>query len=389
MKKAILITLIAFTVNGLHAQWQEMNGPAAPAISLLTNGTDVFAGCGNISAATGVRLSSDNGLNWNPVNNDGIIFDIPTLAKNQEAVFAAQDNNVYSTSNNGANWTNVSSGLPDYTIHALVEGNGKIFASSLGVSATTDNGQTWTNSSVGWSSNTLSLAVQGDTVAAGTQNNGVFISTDNGESWTQSGSSLPPTKILSVAIFDTTFLAGTNSGVYRSSDIGATWILSGLTVRTNSLVIVGSTIFAGSTTEGVYASTDTGLTWTEINEGLSPTEVNALAANDDYLFAGVVGSRVWRRPLSEILTTGTNQLEDNNRVAVYPNPATDKLHITLPNPTGKTAIRIYTTEGQEVAATTYGNSDVISIDVGHLAKGFYFIEIKTESGSFLKKVVVE
>jgi len=87
--------------------------------TLVCSGTNIFAG----TMLNGVYLSTDNGTNWVPVNNgitlNDVIIDngIPqnlgvfSFAVSGNNVFAAKDSEVYLSTNNGANWTNISTGL--------------------------------------------------------------------------------------------------------------------------------------------------------------------------------------------------------------------------------------------------------------------------------------
>lgn len=384
-----VLIVMSLSAHFANAQWQIMNGPAPPAISLLTNGTDVFAGCGNLSAATGVHRSSDNGLNWMPATNDGLVYDVLSLTKNDTYIFATQGNSVYATSNNGENWTSVSSGLPAFNINALAASGETIFAATMDLYATTDNGLSWNMVTPNYLYNTLSLAIKGDTIFAGTQNNGVYLSTDNGLNWDGGYNGLPQTMILALTIQGSTILAGTNGGIYLSTDMGASWTLSDLTVRINSFVIVGSNIFAGGIYDGIFLSTDNGENWESINDGLAVNQVSDLAVNDEYIFAGVLESYVHRRPLSDFINTGISNTENISDIVVFPNPSTEKFTVTLPGISKETRVTLYNSSGQKAVSATYFNTNRIEFNVNGLAGGLYFARIETDDGSFHKKVLLE
>ena len=57
---------------------------------------------------------------------------------------------------------------------------------------------------------------------------------------------------------------------------------------------VSGDLFAGAYRGGVFRSTDQGESWTTVNNGLSRTDIAALAANTTGLFAGISGDGVLR-----------------------------------------------------------------------------------------------
>ncbi|HZV12883.1 MAG TPA: T9SS type A sorting domain-containing protein, partial [Candidatus Kapabacteria bacterium] len=85
----------------------------------------------------------------------------------------------------------------------------------------------------------------------------------------------------------TTLLAGTlGSGVYRSTVSGGFWspANNGMTdTNINALAVIGSTVFAG-TDNGVYRSRDTCSTWTKVNSGLPNGPVYSFAVHGTTLF---------------------------------------------------------------------------------------------------------
>jgi len=106
----------------------------------------------------------------------------------------------------------------------------------------------------------------------------------------------------SFAVGLTTLFVGTEgSGVYRSTNNGTSWtqVNSGLT-NTNVYALTYSigNLFAG-TGNGVFLSTSNGTSWTAVNSGLTNTNVYALAVLTDgggstYIFAGTDGEGVYR-----------------------------------------------------------------------------------------------
>ena len=104
-------------------------------------------------------------------------------------------------------------------------------------------------------------------------------------------------KVRALALSGTTLFAGTNSGVWSTTDNGTTWtqVNSGLTTTdVRALVASGTTLYAGTNGGGVFRSSDNGATWTATNTGLTNLTVLSLAANGTDVYAGTNGSGVFR-----------------------------------------------------------------------------------------------
>jgi hypothetical protein len=69
-----------------------------------------------------------------------------------------------------------------------------------------------------------------------------------------------------------------------------------------SLAVSGTNLFAG-TRLSVCLSTNNGTSWTDVSSGLTNPYVISLAVSGPNIFAGTWGSGVWRRPLSEMITS--------------------------------------------------------------------------------------
>jgi photosystem II stability/assembly factor-like uncharacterized protein len=97
--------------------------------------------------------------------------------------------------------------------------------------------------------------------------------------------------VTAFAASKTLFFAATKGGgMFRSTDSGAKWNQTNLSQQfLTSLLITKNAVFAGSETDGVYRSTDEGNTWIAVNNGLPFFSVNALALQNDIVFAGTKG----------------------------------------------------------------------------------------------------
>jgi len=287
--------LIGLQAGPSMAQWTQTSGPkggsvrAFLAIPSGTGGTSLYTG--------GVRVwrTDDQGSSWTHLGtgltdvNAFALLAVPSGSGGNDLLVGTA-NGVFRSTDNGANWSASSSGLPaNLSIYALGSGpNGSGGTNQYAgagsfvgqVFRSTNNGASWTSVSSGLpvgqaNINALTTTASG-TVLAGTMN-GIYRSTNFGASWTR----VFDLYGFSFTRHGTTLYAGTSSGVHRSTNDGATWtaINNGMVFTWTYAVAAipngsGVTLFAGA--GGVMRSTDNGATWTAANNGLTNLSVYAL-----------------------------------------------------------------------------------------------------------------
>ena len=90
----------------------------------------------------------------------------------------------------------------------------------------------------------------------------------------------------------------------------------------------------------------------------------------------------------DVVSSVENVLESDITVNVFPNPAQDNLTITSESPIK--SLTIYTTEGRVLQQRSFvGNRSQLQVDVAGLDGGMYLIEVFTEKGSMIDKILVE
>ena len=91
-----------------------------------------------------------------------------------------------------------------------------------------------------------------------------------------------------------------------------------------------------------------------------------------------------------IINTGiAGNLSDLN-VQVYPNPASELVHVKLSGPEQKAQVTLYNLTGKQLLSETIkGKGGLRSIDVSAYAKGTYLLKITTEKGTRMSKVVIQ
>jgi hypothetical protein len=297
--------VFAGTVSGVFlstnngSNWTAVNSglPSLNILSLAVIGTHLFAEIHwpsaphqNINA--GLFLTTDDGNSWITANSSGTNRYISTLASS-DTILLGGYGGLYRSTDYGATWTTVDSGLPNPVTVFCLAGTGKyIFAGTYtdGVLGSSDNGVTWT--AVG----TLfpyypvaALCVKDTMLFAGTPFAGVFRTKVNGTDWTAVNRGLWTVpndlgEVLSFASTGSTLLAATDAGVFRSTDNGDAWTpVANLYVT--SFVVHGDDIYAGAWNAGVFRSTNGGTTWFAANSGMTATQGNTIAMSGDKLFA--------------------------------------------------------------------------------------------------------
>jgi len=298
------------------------------------------------------------------------------------------------------------------TVCSFAISDTNIFAGTNGggVCLSTNNGTSWTVVNTGLTNlQVWSLAVSGTDLFAGTHLGGVCLSTNNGTSWTAVNTGLTNIDVRALAISDPYIFAGTNGGgVFRSTNNGTSWTATNLNNKNvSSLAVSGTNLFAGASWQGVFLSTNMGTSWIAVNPGFTTlgnhyNDVWSLAVSSTNLFAGAGGNGVWRRPLSEMITSvgsfsielpSTFSLEQN-----YPNPFNSEttFHYQLPEKS-HVRISIYNESGQLVSTLIDSNKEPGDYTVrwdsrnnrGYLSEtGIYFAKFETEKFIDVKKVLL-
>jgi ligand-binding sensor domain-containing protein len=295
--------------------------------------------------------------------------------------------------------------LTSLGIRSFAASDSNIFAGTYdGVFVSSDNGANWRIVNSGLMNATAwSLAVKGTYLFAGNYE-GVFVSRKIDASWTVIDSGLTNIPVQSLAVSGTNLFAGTNNGVFLSKNNGVSWnaVNSGMTnpySGTNpsiwSLAVNGANLYAG-TSLGVFLSTDNGTSWNAINSGLPITDIYALVVSGNDLFAGN-SYGVWRRPLSATPTYVekisstiplTSVLNQN-----YPNPFNPSTAITFSlRAKSFVSLKIYDLIGREVAIIV---SEELAAGVytrkwnaSNIPSGIYFYRLQAGSFTETRKLVL-
>jgi len=384
----LLTIIVVIFYSSLNAQWIRTNGPAGDIgyfRAFAVSDINLFAGN---DGGGGVFLSTDNGTIWTAVNSGLASWYIEALAFSGTDLFAGTGGGgVFISTNNGTSWSPINTGLTNTTVWSFAVSGTNLFAGTAGgVFLSTNNGTSWNSASNGLTNTDVrTFAIIGTNLFAGTLGGGVFRSTNNGTNWAPANNGLTNNIVLALTISGTNLFAGTFSRVFLSTDngISRTAANSGMTYYiVYSLATYGTNLFAG-TNGGVFLSTNNGTSWSEANTGLTNTPV-ALVVSGSNLFAGTDSNRVWRRPLSEMITGVENEgneipsqftLEQN-----FPNPfnPSTKINYTIPE-RSNVSLKIFNLLGIEVASLVNEEKSAgvyeVDFNAATLPSGIYFYTI--------------
>ncbi|MGH7496547.1 MAG: T9SS type A sorting domain-containing protein, partial [bacterium] len=164
-----------------------------------------------------------------------------------------------------------------------------------------------------------------------------------------------------------------------------------------SLAVSGTNLFAGTYGGGVLLSTNRGASWTAINTDLANSYVYSLAVARTELLAGTFGGGVWRRPLSDIITSVENPSADLpahfNLDQNHPNPFNPTTTITYSlNQTGQVVLKVFNVIGEEVVKLVNGiqvaGHHEVKFDATDFPGGVYFYRLQAGGLTETRRMVL-
>lgn len=302
--------------------------------------------------------STDGGAHWTVSLKDlggsdqqDWIYSISILPGSTNFMLAAShQHGPYRSTNYGASWISVNSGVEDGSGRAVVFDPTSLSPSVAyygvwhlsGVYKTTSSANSWQPANNGLSGikiygmaidpthpNNVYACTMNET---NTSNRGVWKTSDGAESWRSAG--LQNINIYSLAVDprnSSNLYAGTmGSGLFRSLAGGKDWFLSQthlISVWASSVIApIGdrNTLVMGTYGNGVYRSADQGATWTDLNSGLPDMNIHALVADPTHpnlIYALTHSAGLYRMDLSSSTNwtkLSTNLSNATSGLPVYP-----------------------------------------------------------------------
>jgi len=364
------------------SDWQAIyGGDGFQPIVDPTNTNVIYA----LSQRGNLGKSSNNGSSFNGAL-DGIPSDDTNnwdtalvLDPNDSQTLYYGTQKVYKTTNAAENWTAIS---PDLS-------NGP-YAGNLDFGTVT----------------TINVSpINSNLIYAGTDDGNLWKTSDGGANWTKISDALPNrwiTKVLAsrndVNTLYVTFSGyryGEDDGhVYKSTDSGENWAdisgtLPDIPINDIEQDQYGN-LFLG-TDIGVLSSLDNGANWEPFGENMPSVVVNDLFIHEasEYMYAATYGRSSYKMDISNNVLG----IENNSSVSgfsMYPNPASNVVHISLDDSSENSSIIIYDQLGRSVLNKDVENvRDEVQLSLNALNKGVYYVQVISERTKFTKKLIIK
>lgn len=288
----------------------------------------------------GVFISSDAGQTWQPSIHGLGDPDIQAVAKAANGDLYAGSEQLYRSTDNGANWTDISQPFPGGEVFVndlLTEPGGRLVVATdeYGIRYTDDQGQSWTYANDGLDDVTMTFirkAANGYYFTADGYN--LYRSNDLTGMWEVINTGLTDTDIEDFAVGNGKLFAVTYSdGMFASSNNGDTWSLA-IDEDFTNITVNGNEVYGSSenvNTGGVHLSTDNGVTWNNIVAGLPGTQVEEVHYMQGVgLFARVRDHGLYTLDFD---VNGIGDVTSSaDGLSCYPNPFTDAATIRVELP---------------------------------------------------------
>jgi len=407
-----ILLVLLISSQGITAQnWSRVDNLVTDrplfGVSFADN-NNVFAVGGNGSVTGyGVMVkSSDAGATWSTVDIGFPVLRLNTIKFTSPLVgYAAGFSlNIIKTTDGGATWTNLFPNLPEAVRNYVTsqptqefwdldfsdDNNGYVVGYNGQVLKTTDGGATWTHKPNFGTGTYRDIDVRSETLAyLALHGNNLQKSTDGGMTWVNMSY---PT--VAVHLFSTYFVsddtgfatgqpvAGQPGYVLKTTD-GTNWTNTALG---NAGQIFNRVVFVNNTTGfivgnsgKIFTTTNTGGSWSEMISGTGNTLRNFDFSSNVRIAVGD-GGTIMR--LVDITTSNENLLE-NKLIQIYPNPVKDVLNIMSNLEVKKITVRDITGKVVLLSETQQ------NINMAHLSKGVYLLQVQTAEGLIEKKIMKE
>jgi photosystem II stability/assembly factor-like uncharacterized protein len=278
--------------DGGHT-WAGVTVAAGHAVNCLeTNGSTVFAG-----TDTGVFISMDLGATWSPRNqNNGLSQLVTALLFFNNTLYAGSPNNgTFVSKDLGASWKQSTGIVGGFANCFGAIGASVYVTGSNGIYSTSDNGANWSPAESGLGADTTgyAISVSGGLMFLWTTPRDMYEWDDATKSWGRIFASMQESGGL-MAVAEGRFLISTSTGIFVTDDLGVTAKASntGMIMPMNKLAVNNGTVYAEHS-GFIYTSTDQALTWSpervnhyNDNTTIGYTSYSALTTDGANLLAG-------------------------------------------------------------------------------------------------------
>lgn len=364
---------------------------------LLNDKNHIYA----IDAIAGtVSHSTDQGITWQMLP----YLPAPAVAittYNNRLILAARTGGIFISDNGGATWSTGSGNFDQLGFNALIALDHTVLvgAYNSNLSDNKSSGLLYSeNAGASWSqadlpSHVYAFARHGTRVFAGTPA-GVFSSDDEGRHWTARNTTLPLGGEVYALVSNgaAVFASFFREGVYVSEDNGENWLpVNGLpnNMRVDAFASFDKYVFAGST-QGIFMTADNGKSWERIDPVGDSLTILSLVTDGTYLYAGTGGKAVWRRALSDIITTSVSEPVASPHFLLYPQPMSETalLELGAECDVHDAVLTLTTLDGRLVLTQPHLYGHSITIRRAGLPAGAYMFTLRQDDRTVASGIVV-
>jgi hypothetical protein len=395
----MLCLLATFCVSPIYGQWKKTSFSTSTEPNFLTSIVAIGDTIIVSADGDGITRSSDQGATWTVINSGLTTNRMKMLAQHGSRIYVGgmvATGGVYWSSDYGYSWNITTDGLAEKGLYCLRSQNGKLYAGSIkGIYVLNEATMIWSRvNTENFTISTADIIAFDDKIIAAQQE--LLISQDNGATWNPIESGLPSGYSRFLCRYDTTVIAyKLGIGFYRTNDLGKSWqeCNTGIT-DTNifSVCTFGKNIFAGTYGGNVYLSTNGGDFWTDITDGLADSSISAIGISATHIYIGTRAKHIYKHPLSQLtLATSVRQIDEKQSqyllMQSYPNPVVSNTSIRFFLPQAEHVSLVLHDETGKVVRTLVSEllgpgTYETTYDLTSLASGAYYYTIT--AGAFIK-----
>ncbi len=400
--RILLACVLSLSAAPLHAQWVKTDGPDSVQVLLHADPHRVYAGTKH-----GVFSSSDTGTTWVEISTGLSNRNIQALAIAAGRLFAGTaGGGIFRSPDNGANWESANHGLTDLDVRSVAFSfplRTLLAGTPAGVFRSSDSGATWTAFNSGLPTlDVRDVIFNWNRAYAGTDS-GVFYLPPGDSVWVPINNGLTN---LDVRTISPTLCAGTDSGVFLWREHGSnpSWIQVSSVPGTEILSLSASAGIPDATGDAILAGTNDGvfwgyppslLEWVAVNEGLTDLDVRATALPENtgpygYMFVGTE-TGVWRRPMSEVMPTSIRPMPRSSALSQLRLVGSQTVAFSLPART-PVSLTLHDLSGRTRATLLTGElaagSHTARIDAMSLPAGLYVVRLRTPGFTETRRVLL-
>ena len=352
---------------------------------------------------SGIFKSTDKGNSWNRVKRISSDFYTKLMAFSVGAtdyIFAASDSGVFCSTDAGLTWIAKNNTIGYVPFSKVAQADGILYASKyLHTYRSEDLGESWQEIFFDAKNRGAGTIIKKDNFLLATMVDGssdfLFKSTDNGLTWNSVGSNMYQATCMAVlgdnlyAVCGTVLIKSPNNGLTCS-------IVSGLPPGYNFLNIkaYGDYLFCVHLT-GIYFQHKDSTNWHNASSSLLPVFFSAGEVDENYIFASTFERKIWRRPITDVLT----EVKDQNLRPTYalkqnyPNPFVETTTISWQLPEmAHVALKVYDFAGREVETLVDGKQTKghhwVNFDASGLPAGVYLCRLQANGNIETIKMLV-